>query len=136
MKLGYIFLIPLPNPQQVYRNTLIRRQIRQTKSAGKVMMIIFFDHKGVIYQHTVPSKTAVNGAYYVSVLKFLRQHISRKRRELVGNWTFHHDNALPHVATSVQQYLSKCNIKIMPNPPSRYHTMQFLAISDVEGEAP
>lgn len=93
------------------------KKIRQTKSAGKVMMIIFFDHKGVIYQHAVPPKTTVNGEYYVSVLKILRQHISRKRHELVGNWTLHHDNARPHVATSVQQYLSKCNIKIMPHPP-------------------
>ena len=27
----------------------------------------------------------------------------------------HYDNARPRVASSVQQYLSKCNIKIMPH---------------------
>ena len=81
------------------------------------MMIIFFDHECVIYQHDLSPKTTVKSEYYISVLKILRQHISRKRHELLGNWTLHHDNARPHVATSVKKYLCKCNIKILPHPP-------------------
>ena len=76
-----------------------------------LMIIVLFDHKGIIYQHSVPPKTIMNGEYYVSVLKILHQHISRKRQELIGNWILHHDNARPHVITSV----SNCIIKIMPN---------------------
>ena len=41
---------------------------------------------------------------------------SRKRHELVRNLTLHHDNAWPHVATSVQKYLIKCIVKIMSHP--------------------
>ena len=50
----------------------------------------------------------------------------------------HHDNAHPYLATSVQQYLRKRNIKITPIPPleSGSYTLQFLAVSNVEGEAP
>ena len=37
----------------------------------KAMMIILFDHKGVIYHHAVSSKITLNGEYCVSVLKIL-----------------------------------------------------------------
>ena len=70
------------------------------------MVYIFFDRKDVIYYLVVTLKTIVNGEYYVSVLKILQQYISRKRYELLGNWTLYPDNARQHVATSVQQYLT------------------------------
>ena len=95
------------------------KKIRQTKSAGKVVLFIlfyFFYHKGIIYQHAVPPKTTVNGEYYVSVLKSLGQLISRKRHELVWNRTLRHDNARLHAATFVQQYFCECNTKIIPHP--------------------
>ncbi len=33
-----------------------KKKVGQQKSAGKVMLIAFFDRKGVVYQHTVPPK--------------------------------------------------------------------------------
>lgn len=48
--------------------------IRQTKSAEKSMMIIFVDRKSPISQCVVPLKTTMNGEYYITVLKFWRQH--------------------------------------------------------------
>ena len=74
------------------------------------MIIIFFDWKSVIHEHAVPLKATMNVEYYVSVLKIMRQYISKKCQELVGNWTLRHNNARPHVTISVQQFLSKCNI--------------------------
>ena len=59
----------------------------------------------------------MNGEYYVSVLEILRQHISRMCHELEESGTMYHNNAHPHVATSIQSYLNKCNVKIMPHPP-------------------
>ena len=41
------------------------KRMRQTKSAGKVMMIIYFDYKGVIYHYAMPLKNIVNGKCYV-----------------------------------------------------------------------
>ena len=37
------------------------KKIQQTKFSGKVMIIMFFDRKGVIYQHDVSPKATVNG---------------------------------------------------------------------------
>ena len=65
----------------------------------------------------MPPKTTVNVEYYVLVLKILRQHISRKHHELERNWVLHYGNLRLHIATTVEQYLSKCSIKIMPDPP-------------------
>ena len=89
---------------------------RQTKSAAKFMVIIFFHHNDVIHQHDVLPNIIVNGEYYVSVLEILPQHISRKRRDLVENSTLHHNNARSRVDISVKQYPSKRSIKIMLYP--------------------
>ena len=98
MKLESTILVLLTSPQRVYGNTMILR-LRQTKSACKFMMIIFFDHKCVKYQHAISPKNNLNGEDYVSVLKILQQHISRKRHQLVGNWTLHQNNARLQVTT-------------------------------------
>ena len=62
--------------------------------SGEVMMIIFFNPKWFICQHVV------NDEYYGFILKILHKCIPKKCLELVGNWTFYHDNARPHVDTS------------------------------------
>ena len=58
----------LTNLQQVYGNTLIlhlrKKSSRNEKSGDKVMMIISFDHKNVIYKHNVPPKATLNDVYY------------------------------------------------------------------------
>ena len=87
-------------------------------------------------------KTSVNVENYILVLKILQQHTSRSRHELIRNWRLYHDNAGPHVAISIQQYLSKNSIKKKKEKKgtfhlqSRFRIMRFLAISDVQGEIP
>ena len=49
-------------------------QLMKTNFGG--VMIVFFNHKGVIYQHALLPEATVNGEYCVSVLKFSRQHKS------------------------------------------------------------
>ena len=80
MKLKCIFLISL------WKNTNSAppKKIQQTKSAGKVMMIIFFDNKGTIYQHAGPPKTTVNTEYYV-IFQFWK-FCDNTIRESVMNW--------------------------------------------------
>jgi len=59
----------------------------------------------------------VTAAYYISVLKqLMKDHIPKKRRELVRNWKLHHDNARAHVAHTVQEFLAKKEIEIVPHP--------------------
>ena len=100
--------------------------------------IIFFYHKCVIYQHAVHPKTNVNDECYASVLKILWQYILRKYYELVRNWILHHDNACSYAASSVQQHLSKCNVKIGSHflLQCGSYTMKFLIHSDIIAEAP
>ena len=92
---------------------------RAAKSALKVMVITFFDMKGMIYTHTVPHGQTVNAKYYVEVLhQLMRIHIPQKRPEMKnGAWKLHHDNARPHVATIVTEFLSKKNVEVIPHPP-------------------
>lgn len=61
----------------------ILKYIRQTKSVGMVMMIIFFEHKNVMYKQALPLKITVTGEYYVSFLKHLQQNLSIKRHRLI-----------------------------------------------------
>lgn len=66
MKFECIILIPLTKfATSVYKYTDSPplKEIRQTKSIGKIMIIILFDNKSVTYQHAVPPKTTVNGEY-------------------------------------------------------------------------
>ena len=47
------------------------KEIRQTKSTGEVMIIIFcFYYKCIICQHAIPLKTIMNLEYYVQFGKF------------------------------------------------------------------
>ncbi len=77
------------------------------------MLISFFDHKGMIYQHFVPHttlRTTINKEYYIKVLKKLREHIQRKRPEIAKNFILHQDNALPHTAGLTRTFLAKFNV--------------------------
>ena len=56
--------------------------------------------------------------YYTSLLAKLRKHISNKRALLHRTARrLHHDNAQPHVANHVMQFLVKFNITSVSHPP-------------------
>ena len=93
----------------------VSKRNRQTKSANKDMVNIFFDDKGVICKLLVPRKSTWMRNIFFGLENFTRTQIE-KLHELVANLTIHHNNVHPHVATSVHLHLSKCNIKIMPYP--------------------
>ncbi len=81
------------------------------------MLCVFFDAQCVIYQHVVPSKTKINSVYYVQILKSLQKHINKKRSEIARLWILHRDNARPHVASIVRDFLEKCEIPTVAHPP-------------------
>ena len=69
------------SPYKVYGNILklnLLKTIQQLKSAGKVMIIIFFDQTGVMCQHVIPPKTTVKGEYCTLIFKILWQQILRE----------------------------------------------------------
>ena len=67
----------------------------------------------------MPPKTTVNGEYYIIVLKILRQYISRKCHELVGDWTLHQDNIALISLFLFSSILINAISKFIPHPPYR-----------------
>lgn len=53
-----------------------------SKSKIKVMLIVFFDYRGVLHSEFLPSGQTVNKDYYLSVMFRLREAIHKKRSEL------------------------------------------------------
>jgi hypothetical protein len=40
------------------------KKCRAVKSAQKVMILVFFNFRGIIYTHEVPEKQTITGRYY------------------------------------------------------------------------
>jgi len=78
----------------------------------------FFDSEGFLYQHAVTLGRTVTADYYISVLTTMLQHFKKKRpKRKISEILLHHDNARPHVAHSVVEFLDKYGIQIVPHPP-------------------
>ncbi len=76
-----------------------------------------FDAQGVICPHVVPPMTKINVVYYVQVLKSLQKHINEKRPEIACLWILHQNNARPHIASIVCNFLEKREIPTVAHPP-------------------
>jgi len=88
------------------------------RSNIKSMLICFFDQKGIVRKEFVPPGQTVNAAFYVKVLKCLRENVRRKRPDQWRNntWLLHHDNAPAHAAL-VTRFLTDNNMTVVPRPP-------------------
>ena len=76
-------------------------RLRQEKSAGKMMMIIFWDKDGVLLTECLPRGTTINGPCYASIIERLCSVIVEKERGKVRDGVLLlHDNAP----------IDKCNI--------------------------
>lgn len=95
------------------------KKARQVKSNVKTMLICFFDVRGVVHMEFVPPGQTVNQAFYLEVLKRLRNSVRQKRPDLweTKEWFFHHDNAPAHAALSVRQFLAKNGMTPLPHAP-------------------
>ena len=87
--------------------------------ADKDYAHLFFDYRGLVRQEFVPHGTTANAAFYKSVLKRLREKVRRKRLDLWRDqsWLLHHDNARPHTALMIQEFLSRNSLPTVPQPP-------------------
>ena len=82
------------------------------------MLIRFFDQKGIVHKEFVPPGQTVNAAFYVEVLKRLRENVRRKRPDHWRNntWLLHPDNAPAHAALLTRQFLTDNNMTVVPYP--------------------
>ena len=45
------------------------------------------------------------------------QWVQRVRRDIADDWVLQHNNAPPHIALSIREFLVKKHIPILPHPP-------------------
>ena len=95
------------------------KKARQSKSKTKVMLIIFFDVRGIVHMEFIPEGQTVNQHVYKGILQRLLRSVRDKRRELWENnsWLLHHDNAPAHTALSIREFLAEKNVTVMEQPP-------------------
>jgi len=88
-------------------------------SAGKIMLTLFWDERGVILEHYVPRGYTVTCAMYADFLKnHLRPAIKSKRRGLLSTGVLlQHDNAGPHTAHSTVATIQDLSFECLPHPP-------------------
>ena len=88
--------------------------------AAKVMLCIWWDQLGPIHYELLESGETINGDKYRRQLMKLKQEIHKKRPSYANRHEsiiFHHDNARPHVAAPVKNYLENSGWEILPHPP-------------------
>ena len=85
-----------------------------------VMLCIWWDQKGVLYYELLKPSETINGEHYRTQLIRLKRAIAEKRPEYATRHEaiiFHHDNARPHAAIPVKNYLKNSGWEVLPYPP-------------------
>ena len=88
--------------------------------SAKVMLCIWWDQKSVLYYELLKPGETINRERYQTQLICFKRAIAEKRPEYATKHEaiiFHHDNARPHVAIPVKNYLEKSGWEILPYPP-------------------
>ena len=88
--------------------------------ARRYCSCIWWDQKGVLYYELLKPCETINGERYRTQLICLKRAITEKRPEYA---TRHeaiisdHDNARPHAAIPVKNYLENSGWEVLPHPP-------------------
>ena len=97
-----------------------RPQITRTaQNSKKRMFCIFFSTDGIVARIVVPKGQTVTGKYYVNHVlpKVFENFKEITKRKTVRHLMLQHDNAAPHKANIVKEYLSENKVKILSHPP-------------------
>ncbi len=91
---------------------------RIERSTPKMMLIVFFDTRGVVLRHWVPNGQGVDRHLYRQVMEDLREAVRRRCPDVwrQKNWCIHHDNAPAHCADLVQNFLRQHGVQQVPHP--------------------
>jgi len=90
---------------------------RMSRSAGKVMMTIFWDVNGPLLIDFLPHKMTVTGEYYAELLARLRCAIKAERRgKLTSGVLLLHDNAPVHRSRVATAALRDCGFEQLDHP--------------------
>ena len=94
------------------------KKFRVGASAEKILYSIFWGQKGVILSYPLPKGMTITGECCRDILKNqLLPAVAEKRPELVGNFMLHQDNAPPHKARIVTEFLVEQGIETLRQLP-------------------
>uniref|UniRef100_A0A8C4PW97 Transposase n=1 Tax=Eptatretus burgeri TaxID=7764 RepID=A0A8C4PW97_EPTBU len=95
------------------------KKARMSKSKVKVILIAFFDIKGIVHFKFLPQGQTVNQYVCKEILQHLMRSVRDKRRDLWENnaWVLHHENAPAHSSLIIRQFLAERNVPTLEHPP-------------------
>lgn len=94
------------------------KKARVQPSAGKVMLTVFWDERGVLLTDYLQAGTSITGRYYSNLLTKLRSEIKNKRKGMLTKGVLLlHDNAPSHSSIVATQTAAHCGYQILPHPP-------------------
>jgi len=101
-----------------HSGSLRPKKFRVQKSAGKVLVLIFWDQNGILLIDYLSEGQTINAEYYSSLLVQLKDILKEK---LCGKVTkgvlFLHDNAPAHRALATQKKLAYLGFQCLDHPP-------------------
>lgn len=94
------------------------RKALQSRSQKKVMLILYFNSRGVILADFVRD-TTVNTEVYIASLRRMCEAVRRKRPDLWTQKSFIllQDNAKPHTSIDTTAFFQKVNQELWAHPP-------------------
>ena len=93
-------------------------KFKVTSSSKKVMASVFWDRDGVIMIDYLEKGSTVNGQYYASELRRLREEIKKKRRGKLAKGVYLlQDNAPAHTSQVAMAAAEECGFRVLPHPP-------------------
>lgn len=97
----------------------VRKKFRTQASAGKVMLTVFWDARGVVFCDYLEDQRTVNSAYYSDMLmNKVKPAMREKRRGSQRKGVILlHDNARPHTAKLTHETIENMGWEILPHPP-------------------
>ncbi|UYV71504.1 hypothetical protein LAZ67_8003523 [Cordylochernes scorpioides] len=95
------------------------KKARFTKSKVNTLLVTFFCINGLVHHEFIPFGRTINQEVYLGIMRRLRESVRLKRPERWQNneWILHVDNARPHTAHVVLQFLAKHSTIQIPHPP-------------------
>lgn len=111
---------PKRKKSYVKRGKRAKSTPKQDIHCAKVMLCIWWDQKGVLYYELLKPGETITGGLYRTQLIRLKRALNEKRPEYATRHEsiiFHHDNARPHIAQPVKNYLENSGWEVLPHPP-------------------
>ena len=89
---------------------------RKGFQSRKRLFTIFFNCEGAVLVDILPEKTTLTGTYHCqNILPGVIQNIEQKRPTTgIKDVFLHHDNASPHTAKIVKDYLEEQELQVLP----------------------